>query len=423
MGTTDKVMGLGMTGGGARGAYQAGVLKRIGEISRVQTHGNPFPIIGGASAGAINGTALAAGSDDFSAATRIVAELWSTLKPSDVFRCDLLSQAHNSLIWILDLSFGGMLGGGNARSLLDATPLRHYLRTHLDCSRIQDNIRRGHLYALAISATNYSSGKSYLFIQGAKGHAMWNRSRRVTLATKITVEHVCASAAIPLVFQPVRLETARGTAFFGDGCLRLQQPLSPIIRLGAEKVFAIGVRCENLEHQEEATDQKDPSLAQVMGVLFNVMFLDHLATDVEHLERLNQLLVGGQINQLGVEGCERMRPLTVMQVAPSVNLTEVAADHQKDMPYLIQYFVNSLGRDAASCSDLMSYLLFTPKYTRELIELGYHDADNRIDEIENYLFSSDDEGGKDVRAGSSAAGKPRLVEPASRRAATSKSRN
>ena len=119
---------------------------------------------------------------------------------------------------------------------------------------------------------------------------MWNRTRRVTLATKITVDHICASAAIPLVFQPVRLKTARGTAFFGDGCVRLQQPLSPIIRLGAKKVFAIGVRCENLEHQEETADQRDPSLAQVLGVLFNVMFLDHLATDIEHLERLNQLL-------------------------------------------------------------------------------------------------------------------------------------
>ena len=231
----ENALGLVMTGGGARGAYQAGVLKRIGEIKRVQTHGNPFPIIGGSSAGAINGAALAAGSDDFALATKVLAQVWSDLRPSDIFRCDVLSQARNSLTWILDLSFGGILGGGNARSLLDATPLRHFLSAHLHCDRIQDNIKRGHLYALAISATNYNSGKSYLFIQGMKGHPMWNRSRRVTLATKITVDHVCASAAIPLVFQPVRLKTARGTAFFGDGCVRLQQPLSPIIRLGARR--------------------------------------------------------------------------------------------------------------------------------------------------------------------------------------------
>jgi NTE family protein len=386
---TDNVLGLAMTGGGARGAYQAGVLKRIGEIPRVQSRGNPFPIIGGASAGAVNGAALAAGANEFSLATKVVANLWANLKPSEVFRCDLVSQAHNSLIWILDLSFGGVVGGGNARSFLDASPLRRYLNAHLDCDRIQENIRRGHLYALAISATNYNSGMSYLFIQGKKGHPIWNRSRRVTLAAKITVEHICASAAIPLVFQPVRLETPRGPAFFGDGCLRLQQPLSPIIRLGAQKVFAIGVRCENREHQDEIAGVKDPSLAQVLGVLFNVMFLDHLATDIEHLERLNRLLQDGHITQT-VEGCEKMRPLTVMLVTPSVNLTEIAAHHQKDMPYLIQYFVNGLGRDAASCSDLMSYLLFTSKYTRELIDLGYHDADERADEIEDYLFSVSD---------------------------------
>ena len=219
---------------------------------------------------------------------------------------------------------------------------------------------------------------------------MWNRSRRVTLATKITVDHVLASAAIPLVFQPVQLKTARGTAFFGDGCVRLQQPLSPVIRLGAERVFSIGVRCENLEHQKEAADQKEPSLAQVVGILFNAMFLDHLATDVEHLERLNRLLSNGHISQSGVEECEKMQPLRSLLVTPSVDLAELAEEHRTDMPYLIQYFVNSLGRNGASCSDLMSYLLFTSKYTSALIDIGYNDASQRIDEIESFLYSSGD---------------------------------
>ena len=383
----DNALGLVMTGGGARGAYQAGVLQRIGEIKRVRTRGNPFPIIGGSSAGAINGSALAAGSDEFAVTTETLARLWSNLKPSDVFRCDVSTQVHNSITWILDLSFGGIAGGGNAHSLLDATPLKHFLAKHLDCDRIEANIKRGHLYALTISATNYNSGKSYLFIQGKKGHPMWNRSRRVTLATKITVDHVCASAAIPLVFRPVKLETAQGTAFFGDGCIRLQQPLSPVVRLGAQRLVAIGARCENLEHQEEATDPRDPALAQIMGVLFNVMFLDHLATDIEHLERLNQLLSNGQIAQSGVPGCEKLRPLKVLLLTPSVNLSNLAEVHQKDMPYLIQYFINSLGRDAASCADLMSYLLFTSKYTKELISIGHGDADKRIDEIEAFLYS------------------------------------
>lgn len=383
----DNAVGLVMTGGGARGAYQAGVLKRIGEIPRVQTEGNPFPIIDGSSAGAVNGGALAVGCDEFAISTKVLAKLWGELRPTDIFRCDVLAQARNSIAWMLDLSFGAVLGGGNAHSFLDATPLRHFLNKYLDCDHIQENIKRGHLYALAISATNYNSGKSYLFIQGMKGHPMWNRSRRVTLATKITTDHICASAAIPLVFQPVQLKTAKGTAFFGDGCIRLQQPLSPVIRLGAERVFAIGVRGESLEHQEEASDDREPSLASVMGVLFNVMFLDHLATDIEHLERLNRLLREGQISEGGVEGCERMRPLATILITPSVDLSELAHHHQKELPYLIQYFVNGLGRDAASCSDLMSYLLFTPAYTRALIDIGYNDAGKRIDEIEDFMFS------------------------------------
>lgn len=386
----ENAVGLVMTGGGARGAYQVGVLKRIGELKSVGIRGNPFPIIGGASAGAINGAALATGCHDFASATQILAEFWATLKPSDIFHCDVLSQVHNSMTWIIDLSFGGILGGGNAQSLLDATPLRHFLNKHLKCDRIQENIKSGHLYALAVSATNYNSGKSYLFIQGMKGHPMWKRVRLVTVATKITVDHVCASCAIPFVFQPVKLSISpRGSAFFGDGCVRLQQPLSPVIRLGAQKVFAIGVRCGNKERREETVGERNPSLAQVMGVVFDVIFLDHLDTDIEHLERLNQLLDHDQIiNQHGIGVTEKMRPLTNLIITPSVHLSDVAMQHRKDMPSLIHYFVSSLGRDAASCSDLMSYLLFTPKYTRDLIEIGYHDASERIDEIEDFLYSS-----------------------------------
>jgi NTE family protein len=386
----ENAIGLVVTGGGARGAYQAGVLKRVGEIKQLEGRGNPFPFIGGASAGAVNGAAIAAGCDDFVAATKLLASIWANVKPSDVFHCDLVSQAHNSLTWIMDLSFGGILGGGNARSLLDANPLRKFLGRHLDCDRIQENIKRGNLYALAISATNYNSGKSYLFIQGAKGHPVWNRLRLVTVSTKITIEHICASAAIPLVFQPVRLKIPRGSAFFGDGCVRLQQPLSPVIRLGAEKIFAIGVRCD--EEHMDMDDGGTPSLAQIMGVLLNVMFLDHLASDIEHLERVNHLLESGHIVQPDVEGCERIRPLRTLVITPSVNLSELAAQHKRDLPYLVKYFVSSLGKDVASCSDLMSYLMFSARYTRDLIAIGYHDADERIDEIEDFIVAGNGNG-------------------------------
>lgn len=396
----ENPIGLVMTGGGARGAYQAGVLKRIGELPSVRSGRNPFPIIGGASAGAINGAALAAGCDDFSLATGTLAKIWSNLHPSDIFRCDVLSQVRNSLTWIVDLSFGGVLGGGNAQSLLDATPLRHFLEAHIDCDRIHANINRGHLYAFAISATNYNSGKSYLFIQGKKGHPMWNRVRRVSIATRITVDHLCASSAIPLVFQPVKLKTETGPAFFGDGCVRLQQPLSPVIRLGARKLLAIGVRGENLEHTEEkSTDNRDPSLAQVLGVLLNAMFLDHLATDVEHLDRLNELIERGRIQDSSDDQPEEMHILAALALTPSVDLSRLALEHQKDAPYLLSYFVNGLARDAESCSDLMSYLLFSSGYTRALIDIGYNDADGRIDEIEEFL-NVPGPGGMKVASGS-----------------------
>jgi NTE family protein len=256
---------------------------------------------------------------------------------------------------------------GQRAILARLTPLRRFLNQHLDCDQIRANIKRGNLYALGISATNYNSGESYVFVQGAKGHPVWHRLRLVTLPTKITVDHICASAAIPLVFQPVRLKIPRGEAFFGDGCVRLQQPLSPVIRLGAEKVFAIGVRGDE-ERIEVADNDCGPSLAQVMGVLFNVMFFDHLATHIEHLEGLNHLLESGEIMQQDVhecDECEKIRPILSLLITPSVHPSDLAKQYYKDMPYLIQYFVSSLGRDAASCADVMSYLMFAPGYTRD----------------------------------------------------------
>ncbi len=299
------MIGLVLTAGGARGAYQAGVLKRLGEVPAFADRPSPFPIVAGASAGAINGTLIAAGSGDFSAATRRLADLWANLQVHDVFRTDLLALGMGAARWLRDLSLGGVLGGGGASALLDATPLEALLNHHLRLDGIRDAIDDGHLFAVAIAATSYHSGRSFIFVQGRPGHPVWMKSRRVVRPVELTVDHVRASAAIPIVFPPVAIRSAGTEVYFGDGGLRQVTPLSPAIRLGADRVFAIGVRSpaaaarlSSAELGPVALDDvrriPSPPLAQICGVFLNAIFLDHLDTDIDHLQRMNELIVSYQ---------------------------------------------------------------------------------------------------------------------------------
>ena len=234
-----NLIGLAMTGGGARGAYQAGVLQRIGELSRFSRapHKCPFDIVGAASAGAVNGCGIAAGSHDFAKSTAWLAQLWSNLQTTDIYRSDFASLLPKAGQWLKDLSFGPLLGGGSGLSLLDATPLKHFLKKHLDTDRIQVNIAKGNLKALTIAATNYTSGKTYLFVQGIDQEHLWIKRRQIALSTEINVDHICASSAIPIVFAPVKLTTQEGVDYYGDGCLRLTTPLSPIVRLKVNRIL------------------------------------------------------------------------------------------------------------------------------------------------------------------------------------------
>jgi len=238
------VLGLVLTAGGARGAYQAGVLKRIGEIPGLRNRPLPFRIVAGASAGAINGAMLASLASDFHEATTALARIWSRLTVRDVFRPDLSAFLVNGLRLLADLGLGGLIGGGRVQSLLDTAPLRGFLSGALPLEGIGDAIQRGDVYALAITATSYHSGRSYTFIQGRAGHPMWQKSRRVSLRVEIGLDHVCASAAIPIVFPPVQLVCEGCPLWFGDGGLRLVNPISPAIRLGATRVLAVGVRSQ-----------------------------------------------------------------------------------------------------------------------------------------------------------------------------------
>jgi len=385
---SNNTIGLAMTGGGARGAYQAGVLKRIGEIKKFEGKAGPFTIIGGASAGAVNGAALAAGNHDFQLCTRWISQLWSHLHTKDVYRSDFGSLIPKAGRWLRDLSVGAIFGGGHAHSLLDASPLPIFLGKYLNCESIHKNVERGNIKALSIAATNYSSGKTFFFVQG-KDIPMWAKSRRVSVATEIRVEHICASAAIPIVFQPVRVAHPYGADFFGDGCLRLTTPLSPVIRLGADRLLAIGVRTASPTEDQPSVFVETPPLAQILGTTLNAIFLDHLDADVEHLERLNQIVTKAHITAKNLEGIsEPIKTVIPLVIKPSDDLGKVAENFTKNLPIPVRYLMEGLGTRKTPSADLMSYLLFDPDYTRALIDMGYKDANTRIDEIENFLFAS-----------------------------------
>jgi len=415
------MLGLVLTAGGARGAYQAGVLKRIGELPAFRDAPSPFPIITGASAGAINGTAIAARSHNFYEGTQALARLWSQLEVEHVFHTDALSLSLGVLRFVRDMALGSVLGSTVSQALLDAAPLRAFLARQLPLDGIADSIREGHLYAVAVLATSYHSGRSFTFVQGRPGHPVWAKSRRVVLPVRITVDHVCASAAIPIVFPPVALPSDVGDVYFGDGALRLVTPFSPAIRLGATHVFGIGIRSQRAADslwQEElgvanggtghAKGILSPPMAQICGVFLNAIFLDHLDSDLDHLRRMNELIqayggdqpvpVATPRNAAATKAPEPMRVVSPLVVSPSEDLALVAQRFAHKMPRLVRYMLDGLGTPDAQSADLTSYLLFDSFYTRTLVDIGYRDASARIDEIEAFL-----------RSGMASA---RLVEPA-----------
>ena len=404
------MLGLVLTAGGTRGAYQAGVLKRVAGIPALARGPSPFGIIAGASAGAINGTLLAARSARFAQAAHDVAQVWSSLSVEQVFRTDLVVLANGAAGFARDFIFGGVLGRTVTTGCLDTSPLAAVLERVFPPHGIAAAIRAGHLYAVAVSATSYHSGRSYTFIQGRSGHPVWTKSRRVVLPVTLTHRHILASGAIPIVFPPVRVETDAGELWFGDGGMRLVAPMSPAIRLGATRVFAVGIRstraADTLAREEragtaapEAASPRLPSppLAQVCGVFMNAIFLDHLDTDLDHLRRMNDVLAAHDaVAPLGASAAdgngalvhEPMRQIVALVVSPSEDLALVARRFSHRMPRLLRFMLDGLGTPDAQSADLMSYLLFDAAYTRTLVDIGYRDAGERIGEIEEFILGA-----------------------------------
>ena len=391
--TQHEPVGLILTGGGARAAYQVGVLSGILEIldpNHSPDFVNPFPIICGSSAGAINAAALACRANDPRRAVEGLERLWGGLHTGDVYHADAARLLRTGLRWLAMLAFGWLLPDlpdQKPRSLLDNQPLGKLLSSTLNFQRLQHNLDKGAVDALAITATAYTTGEHLTFYQSHQAIKPWQRSLRQAVPCTIGVDHLLASSAIPFIF-PAQAMLVRGqTQWCGDGSMRQLAPMSPAIHLGAQKIVVIGTGYKDDTHPEEKDLQpKYPSLAQIGGHALSNIFLDSLSMDVERMQRINELLAelpGNASNSLS------LRPVRSFVVTPSRSLDELALNYLDQLPRAARTLFRVLGVSSASRATtggaLVSYLLFEAGYTQELIRLGRADSLSRVDEVQAFF--------------------------------------
>ncbi len=367
-----------LAGGGARAAYQVGALQALREMLP-DPRANPFPIICGTSAGAVNAGALAVYSDDFANAVDNLQQVWRNFEPHHVYRADFPGVMANSLRWWASVLFGAFLKNRRI-SLLDNRPLEGLLSRTLDFGRIQANIEKGALDAVAITCSGYTSGQSCSFFQGAEQFEGWKRSQRIGIKTQIKVDHLMASAAIPFLFPPYHVNRE----FFGDGSMRQVAPVSPALHLGADRVVVIGTARIRNESPERTRGDLYPSLAQIAGHVMNSIFLDSLAVDLERLERINRTVSCSSPEALRRMGLT-LHHVDVLVLTPSEPLEAIALKHVRSLPGTIRFLLRSVGAMRRGGANLASYLLFEQGYCRELIQLGYNDTMKRRDEVEAFL--------------------------------------
>jgi len=382
-------LGLVLTGGGARAAYQVGALRALAEL-----FGNgplPFPVVCGVSAGAINGSSLAAEADDFPRAVKHLTDTWLSLTPEHVYRTDALSLVSIGSGWFRGLTAGGTQPPRRYNHLLDTSPLRELLGREIPFEAIRENVARGLVRGVAISATNYETGTSVTFFDGAPEMKPWARSRRMGVKTPITLDQVMASAAIPIFFPPVQV----GGSWFGDGGVRLTAPMSPALHLGADRVLVIGIRHPRTAEEtvviNEAAQRDDLPLSQILGVLMNAVFLDSLEPDIERVERVTEML-----DTIQRPADSHLRPVHILLLQPSQDLAALASDQVMRFPRTLRFLLKGLGVSQKGGSDLLSYLAFEQQYIERLVTLGYDDTRARFEEIRGFMG---DAAGRLSRAG------------------------
>ena len=388
MGSTEATTGLVLTGGGARAAYQVGVLKAIAQIRRVRGHAsdpNPFPVITGTSAGAINAAALACRADDFDAAVDGLCDIWQNFHAEQVYRADSFGVIRSGARWLTMMSIGWAIARwrrARPRSLLDNSPLEGLLNHLISTERLHRMMREGHLRALAVSASSYGSGLHLTFYDAVHDIVPWTRSQRLAVRAAITVPHLLASSAIPFVFPAVALNIDDHIEYCGDGSMRQAAPISPAVHLGGERILVVGAGRMHEPPGERAGSSEYPNLAQIAGHALSNIFLDALAVDVERLQRINSTLA---LLTPEARAATSLKPIEVLVIAPSQRLDDIAAKHLGELPLPIRTMLRGIGvqgqGDDARGAALASYLLFESAYTRELMALGVGDTMQRRDDV------------------------------------------